>query len=157
MVEGGPARGGRDVRPDVGRDQALTRAATPFEQLDFLYMPSRDVAADVAYFTEVLGGRVVFAIEAMGTRVAAIELTSGPPTVLLTDHVEGERAILVYRVADLGSTLAELESAGWIRQRRFDIPHGPCCSFTTPGGHRVALYQLTRPEAADHFDGRFDF
>ena len=46
----------------------------PFEQLDFLYMPSRDVAADLTYFTNVLGGRVVFAIEAMGTRVAAIEL-----------------------------------------------------------------------------------
>ena len=70
--------------------------AAPFEQLDFLYMPSRDVAADLAYFTEVLGGRGVFAIEDMGTRVAAVELTDGPPLVLLADHVEGERPILVY-------------------------------------------------------------
>ena len=129
----------------------------PFEQLDFLYTPSKDVAADLAYFTEVLGGRVLFAVEAMGTRVAAIELTSGPPTVLLTDHVEGERAILVFRVADLEATLAEQEATGWVRERRFEIPHGPCCSFRTPGGHRVALYQLTRPEATGHFDGRRDF
>ena len=135
----------------------MTEPGPPFEQLDFLYTPSRDVAADVAYFTEVLGGRVVFAIEAMGTRVAAVELTPGPPTVLLTDHVEGDRAILVYRVADLDATLAEQEAAGWIRDRTFDIPHGPCCSFRTPGGHRLALYQLTRPEAAGHFDGRRDF
>ena len=135
----------------------MATAAQPFEQLDFLYTPSRDVPADLAYFTEVLGGRVVFAIDAMGTKVAAVELTSGPPTVLLTDHVEGDRAILVYRVADLEATLAEIEAAGWVREHSFDIPHGPCCSFTTPGGHRVALYQLTRPEVADHIDGRRDF
>ena len=135
----------------------MSRSTPPFEQLDFLYTPSRDVPADLAYFTEVLGGRVVFAIDAMGTKVAAVELTSGPPTVLLTDHVEGDRAILVYRVADLEATLAEIEAAGWVREHSFDIPHGPCCSFTTPGGHRVALYQLTRPEVADHFDGRRDF
>jgi hypothetical protein len=135
----------------------MTRPPPPFEQLDFLYTPSRDVASDLRYFNEVLGGRVVFAIEAMGTRVGAIELTSGPPTVLLTDHVEGDRAILVYRVADLEATLAERRVAGWVPERTFDIPHGPCCSFTTPGGHRVALYQLTRPEAAGHFDGRRDF
>jgi hypothetical protein len=79
----------------------VTDQPAPFEQLDFLYTPSRDVAADLAYFTEVLGGRVVFAVEAMGTRVAAIQLTEGPPLVVLADHVEGDRPILVYRVADL--------------------------------------------------------
>ena len=50
----------------------------PFEQLDFLYVPSSDVAADARYFTEVLGGRLVFAVEAMRTRVAAVDLTDGP-------------------------------------------------------------------------------
>jgi hypothetical protein len=129
----------------------------PFEQLDFLYVPSRDVAADRDHFTDVLGGRLVFAVESMGTRVAAIELTSGPPLALLTDHLEGDRPILVYRVPDLEAALTSLESRGWEREGTFDIPHGPCCSFTTPGGHRVALYQLTRPEAAHHFDGRRDF
>jgi hypothetical protein len=62
----------------------------PLQSLDFLYTPSRDVAADVAYLTEVLAGRVVFAIESMGTRVAAVELTASPPLVILADHVEGE-------------------------------------------------------------------
>jgi hypothetical protein len=38
-----------------------------------------------------------------------------------------------------------------------EIPQGPCCSFRTPGGHRIALYQLTRAEVAPHFDGRRDF
>jgi hypothetical protein len=128
-----------------------------FEQLDFLYMPSSDVAADMAYFTEVLGGRLVFAIEGMGTRVAMIELGSRPPAVLVADHVEGERPILVYRVTDLDAVLQELAGRGWERQGTFEIPQGPCCSFRTPGGHRFALYQLTRPEVAAHFEGRRDF
>ena len=129
----------------------------PFQQLDFLYVPSREVAADLGYFTEVLGGHVVFAVEAMGARVAAIELTNGPPLVLLADHLQGERPILVYRVPDLAAAMAELEARGWERQRTFEIPYGPCCSFRTPGGHRIALYQLIRPEVVAHFDGRRDF
>jgi hypothetical protein len=129
----------------------------PFEQLDFLYTPSRDVAEDMAYFTEVLGARVLFAIEGMGTRVAALELTEGPPLVLLTDHVEGDRAILVYRVPDLEAALGSMEARGWQREHTFEIPQGPVCSFRTPGGHRFALYQLTRPEVAAHFAGRRDF
>ena len=133
----------------------------PFEQLDFLYVPSRDVASDLAFFSGVLGGRVVFAIDSMGTRVAAVRLTEDPPLVLLTDHLEGERPILVYRVPDLSAALAELEGRGWRREHTFEIPHGPICSFTGPGsgpgGHRVALYQLTRPEVAAHFEGRRDF
>jgi len=129
----------------------------PFERLDFLYVPSRDVAEDLAFFSEVLGGEVVFAIDSMGTRVAAVRLTEDPPLVLLTDHLEGDRPILVYRVPDLGAALTELEGRGWRREHSFEIPHGPICSFEGPGGHRVALYQLTRPEVAEHFEGRRDF
>ena len=129
----------------------------PFQQLDFVYTPSRDVAADLEYFTQVLGGRTVFAVQAMGARVAAIALTPGPPLVLLADHVKREHPILVYRVANLDAALAELTAHGWQRQQTLEIPHGPCCSFRSPGGHRIALYQLTRPEVVTHFDGRRDF
>lgn len=132
-------------------------ASAPFEQLDFLYIPSADVAADARYFAEVLGGRVVFAVEAMGTRVAGVELTAGPPLILLADHLEGERPILVFKVADLGAALDELGARGWHREQTFQIPHGPCCSLRTPGGHRVALYEATRPDATAHFEGRRDF
>ncbi len=135
----------------------MTDQPAPFQQLDFVYTPSRDVVADLAYFAEVLGGRVVFAVEAMGTRVAAVELATGPPLVLLADHVEGQAPVLVYRVADLGATLAALEARGWTRAATFEIPHGPCCSFRAPGGQRIALYQLTRPQVVTHFDGRRDF
>jgi hypothetical protein len=135
----------------------VTDRPGPFQRLDFVYTPSRDVAADLTYLSEVLGGRVVFAVEAMGTRVAAIRLGAGPPLVLLADHLEGDRPVLVYRVADLAAALADLEARGWERQHTLEIPQGPCCSLRTPGGHRIALYQLTRPEVASHFEGRRDF
>jgi catechol 2,3-dioxygenase-like lactoylglutathione lyase family enzyme len=132
-------------------------SAPPFLQLDFLYTPSVDVAADMAFFRDVLGGRVVFAVEGMGARVAAVELAPPPPLVLLTDHVAGDRPILVFRVDDLEAAMTRQETAGWTREATFEIPHGPICSFRTPGGHRIALYQLTRPEAVAHLDGRKDF
>jgi hypothetical protein len=129
----------------------------PFGDLDFLYCPSSDVAADAAYLRDVLGGRVIFTVEAMGTRVAAIELGERSPVVLLTDHLEGERPILLFRVPNLRDALVRLEAKGWERTHTFEIPHGPCCSFRTPGGQRIALYELTRPQAAAHFEGRRDF
>jgi hypothetical protein len=129
----------------------------PFEQLDFLYTPSDDVARDMKYFTGVLGVTLMFTVEGMGARAALIKLTETPPHILLTDHLEGERPIYVYRVENLERSLKEMEKRGWAREETFEIPHGPCCSFASPGGHRVALYQLTRPEAAAHFEGRFDF
>jgi hypothetical protein len=132
-------------------------ANTLFEQLDFIYMPSRDVAADVRYLTDVLGGHLVFAVEGMGTRVAMIELADQIPRLLLAGHLEGDRPVLVYRVADLAGAMQALEGRGWKRGHMLEIPHGPVCSFTTPGGHRLAIYQLTRPQVDEHFAGRRDF
>jgi hypothetical protein len=128
-----------------------------FEQLDFIYMPSRDVSGDVRYFSDVLGARVVFAVEGMGTRVAMVELTDQPPPILLAGHLGGEHPVLVYRVADLARAMRDLAARGWQRGHTLEIPHGPVCTFATPGGHRLAVYQLTRPGAADHFAGRRDF
>ena len=128
-----------------------------FERLDYLYMPSRDVAADLAWFRDVLGGRVVFAIEAMGTRVAMIELTAEPPRLLLADHVDGDVPILVYRVESLMATVADLESRGWTRGTTLEIPQGPVCSFHAPGGQRIAVYELVRPGVEASFEGRRDF
>ena len=132
-------------------------APPPFLSLDFVYTPSRDVGADLEYFTNILGGRVVFAIDSDETKVAAVELTTGPPLVVLADHLGGERPILVYRVDGLRATTAELQRRGWEAERTLEIPQGPCRSFRTPGGQRVAIYELTRPEVAEHFSGRVDF
>jgi hypothetical protein len=129
----------------------------PFEGLDFVYMPSTDVAGDVEYFTGVLGARLEFAIEAFRTRVAMVRLTEEPPSLLFADHLAGERPILVYRVADLDVALAELEARRCAIGDRFGIPHGPGCTLTTPSGHRLAIYELMRPGAAEHLAGRRDF
>ena len=128
-----------------------------FLSLDFVYMPSRDVAADVAYFTDVLGARLVFAVEGMGTRVAMVELTETPPRLLLAGHLEGDQPVLVYRVENLERAMRELAARGWKRESTFEIPHGPVCPFRTTGGHRLAIYELVRPEVGEHFEGRRDF
>lgn len=120
-------------------------------------MPSRDVAADVRWFTDVLGARLVFAVEGMGTRVAMVQLTDPPPRILLAGHLEGEAPVLVYRVAHLDAAVDELARRGWRDETRLEIPSGPCVSFVTPGGQRVALYERTRPGVEAHFEGRRDF
>ena len=132
--------------------------APPFGQLDFLYTPSVDVAADAAALVESVGAEIEWAIEAFGARVAMVRLGDGPPAVLLTDHLEGERAIMVYRVPDLEAAVAELTARGLDPGPQLGIPHGPIRSFTVPdGGHRIAIYELTRPEAITRFEGRRDF
>jgi hypothetical protein len=128
-----------------------------FERLDFVYMPSPDVAADVAWFTDVLGGRLVFAIEAMGTRVAMVELTTEPPRLLLAGHLEGDRPILVYRVDGLDVAARALRERGWQEGHTLEIPQGPVRSFAAPGGQRLAIYELTRPGVEADFAGRRDF
>ena len=105
----------------------------------------------------MLGGRLVFAVEGMGTRVAMIELTAGPPRILLAGHLDGEAPVLVYRVPDLDAAVAELAQRGFDEGTSLEIPHGPVRSLRTPGGQRIALYELTRPEVEAHFEGRLDF
>jgi hypothetical protein len=120
-------------------------------------MPSRDVAAELEHFIRVLGARLVFAIEAFGARVAMVRLSEEPPDLLLADHLEGERPVLVYRVADLDRATERLEARGWDPAPRFGIPHGPCCAFELPGGHRITIYEPTRPDATERLAGRRDF
>jgi hypothetical protein len=128
-----------------------------FDRLDFVYLPSRDVAADVMHFTERLGAELVFAIEAFGTRVAMVRLSPGPPALLLAGHLEGDQPVLVHSVADLEASIAELQDRGVELRARFEIPHGPGVELVSPGPQRLALYQLTRPGAAERLSGRRDF
>ena len=128
-----------------------------FERLDYLYVPSRDVAPDLRFFVDVVGGRAIFAVEAMGTRVAMVALTDEPPQIVLAGHLEGDRPILVYRVGDLDRATRDLEQRGWQPDHALEIPQGPVRSFTTQGGQRLAVYQLTRPGVIETFTGRRDF
>jgi hypothetical protein len=126
------------------------------ESLDFIYMPSRDPAVELDWFENVLGAEVVFAIEAFGTRVAMVRPAEGP-AVLLAGHLEGERPVLVFRVESLDRTTGELREAGAQVSAEFGIPHGPVREIEAPGGHRLAIYELTRPERAEGLAGRRDW
>jgi hypothetical protein len=125
--------------------------------LDFVYLPSRTVADDLEHFTRGLGGELVFAIEAFGTRVAMVRLNPEPPALLLAGHLEGNEPVLVYRAPELEQTLARLEKQGVEIAARFGIPHGPGAELVNPGPQRIAVYELTRPEAAERLTGRRDF
>jgi hypothetical protein len=127
------------------------------ESLDFLYMPSSDPAAELEEFEKTLGAEVVFAIEAFGTRVAMLQLAAGPPAILLAGHLEGERPVLVFRVESLDDAVRELEAAGGRAGPEMGIPHGPIREIEVPGGHRIAIYELTRPERAKSLAGRRDY
>jgi hypothetical protein len=120
-------------------------------------MPSRDPGAEASYLTEVLGGRLVFAIERFETRVAMVELGDGSPHLLLAHHLEGERPILIYRVADIDAAIGRLEERGWEAEPKFEIPPGVCCAFRAEGGHRIGIYERTRDWIEDRLSGRLDF
>jgi hypothetical protein len=128
-----------------------------FDRLDFVYLPSRDVAADVTHFSRRLGAELVFAIEAFGTRVAMVRLAPHPPPLLLAGHLAGDQPVLVYRVASLDRAIAELREREVELGIRFEIPQGPSAELTNPGPQRIALYELTRPGADKRLAGRRDF
>jgi hypothetical protein len=137
-------------------DRDFSADTPPFLSLDFLYVPTHDAERDFTFYTRTLGAIPVFRIKAEGSEVSAIRLSQHGPLFLLADHLEGELPILIYRVASLEAAKHELERRGWTAYEEFEIPHGPICAFTATGGQRLAIYELTRPEAAEHFAGRFD-
>ena len=93
----------------------------------------------------------------MGTRVAMVELTEQPPRLVLAEHLEGDRPILVYRVADLAAARRELATRGWMETHGLEIPQGPVQVLENAVGHRVAVYELARPGVIESFAGRRDF
>jgi hypothetical protein len=126
-----------------------------FGSLDFVYVPTEDVEAAVHHYVEVLGGELVWKVKAMGTTVACLRMAQDGPDILLTGHLQGTSPILVHRVDDYAATVETLRARG-VQLHELEIPHGPCAAFTADGGQRYAVYQLVRPEAAHHFDGRID-
>ncbi|HEY8677482.1 MAG TPA: hypothetical protein VIN39_02475 [Candidatus Dormibacteraeota bacterium] len=77
--------------------------------------------------------------------------------VLDYGHLEGERAVLVHRVTGLQGAMTTLLGRGWKKGRMLELPMGPACAFTMPGGHRLAIYERTRPDVTRHFEGHRDF
>ena len=60
-----------------------------FASLDFVYTPAADVDAAVAHFVDDLGAELQWKVRGMGTTVAAVQLSSAGPLVLLAGHLDG--------------------------------------------------------------------
>ncbi len=130
--------------------------ASTFLSLDFIYVPTADVDSTVRRYVEVFSAELRWKVRGMGTVVACLRLAGSGPEILLSGHLEGDVPLLVYRVADYRSTVDRLRASGIEELHELEIPHGPCASFRVAGGQRYAVYELVRPEAAGHFDGRID-
>jgi hypothetical protein len=126
-----------------------------FDSLDYVYVPATDVDGEASRYVETLDAELVWKVRAMGTTVACLRVGASGPAILLSGHLAGPGAILVYRVEDYATTVAELRARG-IAVHELEIPHGPCATFTMAAGQRYAVYQLVRPDAVHLFDGRFD-
>ena len=85
-----------------------------FESLDYLYMPAADIKASVKYYTEVLGGELLWKIHAYGVWVACVSLTKleERPYLLLADHIQKNNVMLIYRVKNLDRATKLLKKKG---------------------------------------------
>jgi hypothetical protein len=128
-----------------------------FDRLDFIYLPSDDVAADLERYTEGLGAELVFAVERFGTRVAMVQTVPEGPALLLAEHLEGEQPILVFRVEDLEAARAALRAKGVELGAGFEMPYGHGVEVKLAGPQRLAVYEATRQERGDSLAGRRDF
>jgi hypothetical protein len=126
-----------------------------FGSLDYIYVPAADVDAEAQRYAETLGAELTWKVRAMGTTVACLRVAEAGPAIVLSGHLQGPGAILVYRVEDYAATVARLRAQG-VTVHELEIPHGPCAAFTLEAGQRYAVYQLTRPGAVHLFDGRID-
>jgi hypothetical protein len=124
--------------------------------LDFVYVPSRDVASDLAYWVDRVGAEVVFAIERFDTRVAMLELGAGPGFVL-AQHLEGEAPVFLYRVEDLEAEVDRLTHDGAAVSEPFGFPYGQAVEIHGPGPQRVAIYERNEAERGASLRGRRDF
>jgi hypothetical protein len=127
-----------------------------FLSLDFVYVPARDVDAAAEDYVRAFGAELKWRVAGLGTRVACMRVPGEGPLILLSGHLEGQTPILVYRVGDFRAAVSTLGAAGVSDLHELEIPHGPCASFRVASGQRYAAYELTRPGAAEHFDGRID-
>jgi catechol 2,3-dioxygenase-like lactoylglutathione lyase family enzyme len=126
-----------------------------FRSLDFLYVPTDDVDTAAAWYVDTLGAALVWKVRAMGTVVAAVQPAGAGPQVLLSGHLRGQRPVLVYRVDDYAEAVEDLRRRG-ATLHELEIPHGPLAVATGPDGQPVGVYELARPGAVTHFDGRID-
>ncbi len=119
--------------------------APPFGKIEYLYVGTSDFERDLAYYTNVLGAKVIWNRLAFGAKVASLRLCKGPQ-YLLADHRPAPSCLPLFEVPDLKATSKLLRSRGWKSEgRSFEIPPGPCILFKDLSGNELALFENVRP------------
>ena len=119
--------------------------STPLGILRFRYVGSSYVKKDFDYYTKVLGAKKIWDFTSMGTRVAAVQVSSGP-LLLLAGQRPAPSVLPVFEVENLKASVGKLKSRGWQPEgEEFEIPNGPCYLFKDPSGNQMALFQEVRP------------
>ena len=127
--------------------------AAPFGKLEYLYVGTSDLDRDLAYYTKVLGAKVLWNHHAFGAKVAAVRLCDGLQ-YLLADHRPAPSVLPLFEVKDLKATAKDLRSRGWKSEgRSFEIPPGPCLLFKDPSGNELAIFQNVRPQEMEESFG----
>ncbi len=123
--------------------------APPFWKLAYLYVGTADLDRDLAYYTEVLGAKLLWNYHEFGAKVAGVRLCEGPQ-YLLADHRPAPSILPIFEVGDLRATTKALRSRGWKSQdRSFEIPPGPCFVFKDPSGNELAIFENVRPRMVE--------
>lgn len=91
------------------------------------------------------------------TRVGMVRIAADVPELVLAEHLAGDAPVLLYRVADLDETIAELERRGAKLSKRFEFPYGFGAEVLGPGPQRLAVYERSRADRGDSLAGRRDF
>jgi catechol 2,3-dioxygenase-like lactoylglutathione lyase family enzyme len=134
----------------------MSPLAAQFLSLDYLYFAAPDIDAAIRFYTEALGGALVWRIRHHATTVAAVRLTEPGPLVLLANHLAPGQGLAIYRVASLSALREQLSQQGFSPEGEpFELPQGPCIVLRDPGQQRLAAYERVR-HVDEHFAGRFD-
>jgi hypothetical protein len=107
-----------------------------FGSLDYIYVPAADVDGEVLRYVRTLGTELVWKVRGMGTTVACLRVSESGPAILLSGHLQGQGAILVYRVQDYAATVAQLRARN-LAVHELEIPARPVRDVHDGGGAEV--------------------
>jgi predicted enzyme related to lactoylglutathione lyase len=123
--------------------------AGPLGTLTYLYLGTGKFSEDLAFYRDTLGAPLVWHFNKFGAQVAAFRVAAGP-LIILADHRPPGTCMPVFAVDDVDATAAQLKGRGWHPDAGpFEIPDGPCYTFTDRSGNAFALLGKARPGALE--------
>lgn len=124
-------------------------SSIPFNKLMYLYMGTSNFESDFHYYHSVLGGKLHWAFDRFGAKVAAFEIGEGP-LILIADHLNPPTCMPIYEVKDLDATVVDLRNRGWKEESGpIGIPNGPCYTFKDMSGNSYGIFENKRPTVAE--------